>query len=164
MRTETLTDRLIKASHAPLFGVVFVVLRVVVGLEFLLAGIAKFGGWSAANYLETADGPFAAWFQSLAGSGVIDGLNAWGLTLIGLALIVGLLVRPASMFGIVLMVLYYLAHFTSNTANGYIESHIILIAVFLLFVAGGAGHIFGLNSLVANAMRKPNAFVKFLIG
>ena len=164
MRTEALTDRLMKVTHTPLFSVGFVALRLTIGLEFFWAGVTKFGGWSAAGYLQSADGPLAGWFHALAGSGVIDALNMWGLTLIGLALILGLLVRPASMFGILLMVLYYLAHFVGNTANGYIDTHIIQIAALLMFSAGGAGHVFGLNGLVANMMRKPNAVMKFLLG
>lgn len=164
MRTETLTDRLVKVTNLPVFGVAFVILRVAVGLEFFWAGVSKFGGWSAAGYLRTADGPLASWFQSLAGSGVVDALNMWGLTLIGLALILGIFVRPAAMFGMLMMALYYLAHFTTNTANGYIDAHIILIAVLFLFTAGGAGHVFGLNGLAANMMRKPNSVVKFLLG
>lgn len=164
MRTEAMTDRLMKVTHTPLFSVGFVALRLAIGLEFFWAGVSKFGGWSAAGYLQSANGPLAGWFQALAGNGAVDALNMWGLTLIGLALIIGLLVRPASMFGMLLMILYYLAHFTGNTANGYIDTHIIQIAALLMFSAGGAGHVFGLNSLVANMMRKPNAVMKFLLG
>ncbi|HCC83336.1 TPA: hypothetical protein DEP96_00640 [Candidatus Uhrbacteria bacterium] len=164
MRTEAMTDRLMKVTHLPVFGVGFVALRIAIGLEFFWAGVSKFGGWSAAGYLQSADGPLANFFHSLAGSGVVDALNMWGLLLIGAALILGLLVRPASIFGMLLMALYYLAHFTGNTANGYIETHIIQIAALLMFSAGGAGHIFGLNGLVANMMRKPCKVAKFLLG
>ena len=164
MRTEAMTDRLMKVTHTPLFSIGFVALRLAIGLEFFWAGVTKFGGWSAAGYLQSADGPLAGWFQALAGSGVIDALNMWGLTLIGLALILGVFVRPASIFGMLLMALYYLAHFTGNTANGYIDTDIIQIGALLMFSAGGAGHILGLNGLVANMMRKPNAVMKFLLG
>ena len=164
MRTETLVDRLTKATNNQIFGVACVLLRLAVGLEFFFAGIAKFGDWSAASYLQAANGPLAAWFQGMAGSGLVNALNAWGLTLIGLALILGLLVRPASMFGMLIMALYYLAHFVDNTAFGYIDTHIVHIIILLLFTAGGAGQVFGLNSLLTNTMRRPSALTKFLIG
>jgi len=37
-------------------------------------------------------------------------MNVWGLILIGLALIVGFLVKPAIWGGVVLLVFYYLSH------------------------------------------------------
>lgn len=41
---------------------------------------------------------------------VIDVLNVWGLIIIGFALIVGFLSRPAIISGIILLGLYYLSH------------------------------------------------------
>ncbi|MCR4313819.1 MAG: hypothetical protein NUV84_01055 [Candidatus Uhrbacteria bacterium] len=105
-------------------------------------------GWTAAGFLQNATGPFASWFQSLAGSGIVDFLNMWGLTLIGVALILGLLVRTASFFGIVLMGLYYFADFVGNTAHGYIDEHVLIIAVLVFFFVGGFGHVLGLDALV----------------
>ncbi|MBI1908252.1 DoxX family protein [Candidatus Uhrbacteria bacterium] len=164
MRTETVLDRLSHATHAQWFGIAFLLLRIGVGLEFFYAGITKFGDWTAAGYLASANGPFAAWFQSLAGNAFIDALNAAGLTLIGVALLLGLCTRPAAIAGIVTMLLYYLAHFVDNTEHGYIDQHIVLVLVFLMFAAGGAGHAFGLNGMVMDAMRRPNAFMRFLFG
>lgn len=164
MRTETLFDRLTRASNTKMFGVTFVLLRLAVGAEFFFAGLAKIGSdWTAAGYLASADGPFAAWFQSLAGSSAVDALNAWGLTLIGVALILGVLVRPASLAGMVLMTLYYFAHFSENTAHGYIDTHIVHILLLALFAAGGAGHAFGLNGPLMQTLRRPNAVARFLL-
>lgn len=164
MRTETLFDRIARATNPTAFGIALVLLRVAFGVLFFLSGISKLGDWSASAYLLGATGPFAAWFQSLAGSPVIDALNAWGMILIGAALIGGLLVRPAAVGGIAMMVLYYFAHFTENTAHGYIDEHIIYALVFFLFVAGGAGHAFGLNALAMRSLRRPNAFARFMLG
>lgn len=164
MRTETLFDRLGRATNPTIFGMAFVLLRVAFGVLFLFSGVSKLGDWSASSYLLTATGPFASWFQSLAGSPVVDALNAWGMILIGCALLLGLLVRPAAVGGIVLMVLYYLAHFVENTAYGYIDQHVIYALVFFLFVAGGAGHAFGLNALAMRSLRRPNAFARFMLG
>ncbi len=142
----------------------FLVLRLGMGALFLWAGISKLGDWSAAGYLAGATGPFASWFQSLAGSAIVDQLNIWGLILIGSALLLGLLVRPASIFGIVMMLLYYFAHFEQNTEHGFIEYHIVYALVFVVFLAGGAGHVFGLNELASRSLKKKNRFARFLFG
>ena len=152
-----------ESTNRPWFATAFVVLRIVLGVVFLYAGITKFGDWSAAGYLAGATGPFADFFQSLAGNVIVDALNVWGALLIGLGLMTGLLVRPASFFGIVLMLLYYFAGFESNTAHGLIDEHIIYSLILVVFMAGGAGHVFGLDGLVRTNMRKQKkGFVKWL--
>ncbi len=166
MRTQSIIGKLTEATHAQSFGGAYVALRVVLGSVFFSAGWTKIsvGGWSAASYLASADGPFSEWFRSLAGNGFVDVTNEWGLFFLGIALIIGLLTRPAAMLGIILMALYYLAHFTSNTAMGYVDEHVVYAAVLAVFAAGGAGHAFGLNAIVLGNLRKPNAVVKFLFG
>ena len=165
MRTQSMLGKISETTHAKSFGVAFVSLRLLFGGLFLTTGWTKITtGWSASAYLAVANGPFAEWFQSMSGNGFIDAINAWGLFLLGVALILGLLVRPAAMLGILLMILYYFAHFVDNTAHGYIDQHVVYGAVLALFAAGGAGHVFGLNSLVLGNIRKPNAIVKFLFG
>ena len=125
-------------------------LRVCMGALFLLAGLSKLttAGWSAAGYLSGATGPFASWFQSMAGNAFVDGLNVWGQLLIGLALLLGVGVRAASFFGGLMMLLYYFAAFESNTAHGLIEEHIVYIFVLLVLASGMAGRHFGLGKWV----------------
>jgi thiosulfate dehydrogenase [quinone] large subunit len=41
---------------------------------------------------------------------IIDLINIWGLIFIGLGLILGFLARPACIFGITLLAMYYLSH------------------------------------------------------
>ncbi len=154
MKRLTLFETLATATNKGAFASVLVLLRFLVGVEFLMAGVAKLGGWSAQGYLEAATGPLAGWFQSLAGNALVDQLNLWGPILIGLALLIGLMVRPASFFGGVMMLLYYLAQFDQNTAHGFIDEHVILLIVFLLFLCGGAGHIVGLDGIVSRHFRK----------
>ena len=153
-----------QATNQQWFSIGFTSLRITLGVQFLWAGIDKLGGWSASGFLSGSTGPFAAFFQSLAGNVVVDQLNVWGLILIGLALIVGIFVRPAAFFSIILMGLYYLAHFEQNTAHGLIDSHIIYIFIAILFLAGGAGHVFGVDGLVFRQFRKPKLSAKILFG
>ncbi len=165
MRTQSTLGKIAAATHAPTFGVTYLILRLVIGVLFVTTGWKKIvGDWSAENYLLAANGPFAEWFRSLAGSGVIDVLNAWGLFFLGLALLFGILVRPAAIGGVALMVLYYFAHFSENTAGGYVDQHVVYAAALLLFAAGGAGHAFGLNAIVVGNIRKPNRVVRWLFG
>src|SRR5512142_2997516 len=90
------------------------VLRVVVGWHFLYEGIAKLTSpsWSAAGYLKQARGPFAALFKWLAGQPNLldkaDLITMWGLTFVGIFLILGLLTRLSSLGGICFIVLFYL--------------------------------------------------------
>lgn len=92
-----------------------VAVRILIGWHFLYEGWVKLidPNWSAAGYLNAASGPFAGLFHWMASSraivAVVNPLNEWGLTLIGLALILGVLVRPASWAGAALLALYYLA-------------------------------------------------------
>jgi thiosulfate dehydrogenase [quinone] large subunit len=90
-----------------------VALRLLVGWHLCYEGIAKLLNpyWTSANYLSAAQWLFKERFIALSASpaalAVVDALNAWGLTLIGLGLLVGLLTRTATVAGIVLLALYY---------------------------------------------------------
>ena len=164
MKSQTAFGRFQGAVEQPWFSFGYTALRVLLGLQFFFAGVEKMGDWSAASYLENATGPFATLFQSLAGNALVDALNVWGLLLIGLALILGFLVRPASLFAAMMMFLYYVAQFEQNTAHGFIDEHIIYIAIFLMFLAGGAGHTFGLNSLAEQYFSRQKRLASILFG
>ncbi|MFB3906085.1 MAG: DoxX family protein [Acidobacteriota bacterium] len=114
---------------------VLTILRMAIGWHFLYEGIAKLliPDWTSAGYLQTAQWIFAGFFRWLAGSPdllkLADFLNIWGLTLIGLALFVGVFIRSASVFGMVLIALYYLAH-PSLVATDFrlpVEGHYLFI-------------------------------------
>jgi uncharacterized membrane protein YphA (DoxX/SURF4 family) len=165
MRTQSNLGKISSATNASVFGVTFLALRMLMGILFISNGWSKIvSDWSAENYLLAANGPFAEWFHSLAGNGVVDVANAWGLFLLGVALILGVLIRPAALLGIVLMLFYYLSNFTENTAHGFIDEHWVYAAVLALFAAGGAGHAFGCNAMILGNTRKPNAVVRWIFG
>lgn len=93
-----------------------VILRLSIGWHFLYEGIVKLTNpdWSSIGFLLDSKGLFSGIFHSMANNSslvsVINYLNIWGLILIGLSLIVGLLNRPALISGIVLLAFYYLSH------------------------------------------------------
>jgi uncharacterized membrane protein YphA (DoxX/SURF4 family) len=91
-------------------------LRIIIGWHFLYEGWVKLTspGWSSAGYLKFSTGPFAGLFHWMGANETIvrlsDQLNIWGLMLIGLSLMLGVLIRPAALGGIGLLALYYFAY------------------------------------------------------
>ena len=116
-------------------SVFLVLLRIFVGWHLLYEGIAKMliPDWTAAGYLENSRWIFSGLFHSLASSEgalqVVDFLNVWGLTLIGLALLLGLLSRYASIAGMALLSLYYVANppFIGTDFGIPLEGHYLFI-------------------------------------
>lgn len=127
-------------------------LRIALGWIFLFAGLSKIfnSEWSAAGYLKIAKsfpGLFN-WFASSSNIGWVNFLNEWGLTLVGISLITGILVKYASYSGIVLMMLYYLPilDFPKAGNNSFIiDEHIIYIIIFSLFITTNTGEFLGLG-------------------
>jgi thiosulfate dehydrogenase (quinone) large subunit len=93
-----------------------VIVRVLIGWHFLYEGWVKVinPNWSAASFLNAAQGPLANLFKAMASNSsvleVINFCNQWGLVLIGLSLILGLLSRWACIGGIALLSMYYLCN------------------------------------------------------
>ena len=92
------------------------ILRWLIGWHFLYEGVWKLlqeKGWSCRSYLEMAQGPLAGLFKGMAAQGWIVAIGDWavmlGLVAIGLSLITGVLARLASVFGILLLSMFYAA-------------------------------------------------------
>lgn len=126
-------------------------LRIGMGILFFWSGYTKLidQSWSAAGYIDGSKtfGGFYSWLLQPSILPVINFLNEWGLTLIGLALLLGVFVRLASFFGIIIMILYYFPIYPP--ASGLlVDMHIIYSLVFLVFMAFGAGKILTLNNWI----------------
>jgi len=91
-------------------------MRVVVGWHFLYEGLAKLSAptWSAAGYMRASRGPFAELFKWIAGNPqLLDKANLitmYGLTAVGMLLILGLFTRLAALGGIGFVLLFYLCN------------------------------------------------------
>ncbi len=127
-------------------------LRIALGWVFLYAGITKIlnPAWSAEGYLKNAKTfPWLyQWFSQPDILPIINFLNEWGLALIGISLILGLFVRLSSLFGALLMLLYYFPVLTFPTIGktGFIvDEHIVYALVFLFFASAYAGRAYGLE-------------------
>lgn len=131
-------------------------LRISLGWFFFYTGITKVlnPNWSATGYLNSAK-TFPELYSWLAGAqniGWVNLLNEWGLTLVGVALILGIFVRWASWGGILLMAMYYLPALQfpyAGTTGFLVDNHVIFSLVFLLFFFSKAGQFWGLDRFLA---------------
>ncbi len=123
-------------------------LRLVMGWLMFYAGITKLlnSSWSAADFLNGSVGPFNSFFKALAGNALVDQLVIWGVTLIGLSLLLGAFVRLSSFFAIVMMVLFYLPYFPPE--SGFVDKHVVYAAVFAVLMVFDSGKFFGLDSKI----------------
>jgi thiosulfate dehydrogenase (quinone) large subunit len=91
-----------------------VLLRILIGWHFLYEGVIKVysPSWSAKGYLLSATymESFFRWLASESMISIVDTLNIGALLLIGFGLIIGFKTKWASILGIGLLILYYLAH------------------------------------------------------
>ena len=125
MKKDTVT---LSYSNWQIFSLTF--LRILIGWHFLYEGLIKLfssPAWTAKSYLLGSVGPFAPVFKAMASNPtvlfIIDKINIWGLILIGLCLFIGLFAKVFKLFGIILLLLYYLAYppFASVVINAPVE-------------------------------------------
>jgi uncharacterized membrane protein YphA (DoxX/SURF4 family) len=92
------------------------ILRIAIGWHFLFEGFSKLftPAWTSADFLMLSNWIFAGFFHWIAGNatllGIADGVVTWSLIIIGLSLILGLLDRVASIAGMALIALFWLAN------------------------------------------------------
>ena len=138
-------------------------LRVVIGWHFLYEGIAKLSAtsWSAAGYLKQARGPASGLFRWLAAQpNLLDTANLvtmWGLTVVGLLLILGLFTRLASVAGIAFVLLFYLAappwvgYFYALPSEGsylIVNKNLVELCALLVIMLTGSGRFAGLDRIL----------------
>lgn len=91
-----------------------VLLRVFIGWHFLYEGVIKAynPSWTSRGYLLSASilKPFFNWLASDSLVSVIDNLNIFGLIAVGISLLMGIKVKWGCIGGVLLLLLYYLAH------------------------------------------------------
>ena len=132
-------------------------LRISLGWLLFYAGITKVldPQWSAEGYLRGAKtfSGFYAWLAEPGMLSLVNAINAWGLTLIGAALILGIFVRLSSILGAGLMILYYfpiLQFPYPNQHSFVVDEHIAYATALLVLAALRAGRIWGLETWCAN--------------
>lgn len=150
-------------ARGPTSGLVstmLVVLRLALAWEFLWAFADKMFGLGFATPSErswlnggsptngflsnSATGPFASFYKSIAGSAWADWLFMAGLLGIGAALLFGVGMRIAATAGALLMVMMWSVTLPPDT-NPFLDTHLIEALVLVLLAATYAGDRVGLG-------------------
>jgi len=132
----------------PMAGSWLAVGRILIGLSFLWAFVDKLfglgvatpaakawlsGGSPTTGFLSNVQGPFADFFNALAGNALTDTLFMAGLLGIGLALTLGIAVRLGAFAGTALLFLMWLASLPLAN-NPLIDEHLVYISVLMAVV------------------------------
>jgi thiosulfate dehydrogenase [quinone] large subunit len=163
--------------YAPISRYGAALLRVVVGIIFVWAGVGKMfndgapGAWTAQGFLKFATNGSLGWpfvsgtpdpkqiynpthdfWVTLANNDtamtIVNNLVVAGEVLIGIALIFGIVTRFAGVMGALMMTFLFLAGW--GFSNGIVEEH-ATYAVVLLAIAGmGAGNYYGLDRMFSD--------------
>ena len=157
----------IVVNNIQLYGLV--TLRVLIGWHILYEGLAKLINpyWSSAAYLLDSKWIFSGWAESIVSDPTLltisDYVNMWGLTLVGLCLVLGLYSRHAAISGMVFILLYYLfappllgLEYSRPGEGSYLIVNKNLIEACALFVlyTFPTSHLIGLDRLLSKPASK----------
>ena len=138
-------------------------LRIVIGWHFLYEGLIKLFNpdWTARSFLEGSRWILGDMFRWMASGDtvmqIVDFANSWGLTLAGLALILGLFTRLASWAGITMLAMYYLAYppfgvygYGALSEGNYllVNKNLIELVCLMVLAFTRSGEFFGLDLLI----------------
>jgi thiosulfate dehydrogenase (quinone) large subunit len=139
------------------------VLRVIVGWHFLYEGIAKLtsSAWSAAGYMKASRGPLADFFRWIASQPhLLDNANLitmYGLTVVGVLLMLGLFTRLAAIGGIGFILLFYLCNppfvgyfYSIPTEGSYliVNKNLVELCALVVILVTGSGRFAGLDGIL----------------
>ena len=105
-------NSVILANRCQLYGLV--TLRALIGWHFLYEGISKLINpyWSSAAYLLDSKWVFSGLAKTIVSNptllGISDYVNMWGLTLVGVSLLLGIFSRYTTLVGMGFVILYFL--------------------------------------------------------
>ena len=144
-------------------------LRVLIGWHFLFEGLSKVTApsWTAAGYLKQAKGPVAEQFRWLATRPDLlantDLITMWGLTIVGVCLMLGLFTRLSSLFGIGFILLFYLAappwigYFYAIPSEGsylIVNKNLVELAALVVILLTGSGRFAGIDRILHRLIRR----------
>jgi thiosulfate dehydrogenase (quinone) large subunit len=96
------------------------------------------------GFLSHSAGPFSGIYQDIAGAGVVNVLFMAGLFGVGVALLLGIAMRPACIAGATMLMLMWSASLPPEN-NLFMDDHIIYALVLIGLAAVGAGRTLGLG-------------------
>ncbi|TWP35825.1 DoxX family membrane protein [Leekyejoonella antrihumi] len=147
------------------------VLRISTGFVFLWAFLDKtfglgystpsagawiHGGSPTLGFLKSVDvGPFQSAFHSMAGAWWVDGLFMMAMLGVGVALILGVAIRPAAVVGILVLAMMWLAELPlarhtsggalTGSTNPVTDYHFIYAAVLAVLACSSSAHTWSLG-------------------
>tara|TARA_B100000686_G_scaffold299681_1_gene333659 strand:+ start:219 stop:680 length:462 start_codon:yes stop_codon:yes gene_type:complete len=148
-------------NNAQLYGLV--ILRVLIGWHILYEGVSKLISpyWSSAAYLLDSKWIFSGLAETIVSNPTLltisDYVNMWGLTLVGLCLLLGIFSKQAAVGGMLFISLYYLfappflgLEYSRPGEGSYIIVNKNLIEVLALFVLYHfpTSHLVGLDRFI----------------
>ena len=147
-------EKIIKRTFMSGKKISVVLLQIGLGWLLFYSGITKIldPSWTSKGYIENAK-TFSGLYDFFASPSIlpiVDLLNEWGLTIIGIALLTGLFIRWASIAGILIMLLYYFPILEfPHVGHGYIvDEHIIYSIAFLVLIKFHKGFGYGIGKLI----------------
>lgn len=138
-------------------------LRVLIGWYFLYEGLAKVftPNWSAYGYLLDSKGIFSPFFIGLAENpevlSVVNFINIWGLTLVGLSLILGIFTKIGYVGAICFLLMFYLSHppllfaeyiLPAEGSYLWVDKNLILLVTMVVLMIFPTSKIIGFDSLI----------------
>ena len=148
-----------RGGHAARY--VWAVLRLLMGWTFFWAFIDKLFGLGFATAAESSwlnggsptlgflkfatSGPFAEFYQAIAGNAFVDVLFMAGLAGVGLSLLLGIGVRLGAASGVLMLVLMYSAASMPPENNPFVHDRLIYAVVMVGLLVTGSGQTFGLG-------------------
>ena len=165
-------------------GYSVITLRVIMGWALLQGGVTKLvtyldanpdNDWTASGFLLNGipDGnPLMGLWSSMAGSPLVDHLVMWGLTLTGLGLILGALVRWNAFWGAVMMLFFWAASLEGGLmaglplAHGWvIDDHMVYAVLLFGLGAIGAGRLLGVDAYLETLdVVETNRWLRYVLG
>ena len=133
-------------------------LRMALGLSMLQIAYklirGGWDGWTSASALlpATVQGPIGNIYGVLWGNELVLWLMILGTAAIGLAMTAGFLTRLAAVAGTLIMLSFYTA--CLPPASGWFDVQLIAIFAFFALASVGAGHIWGIDSLLRRYERE----------
>ncbi len=159
-------NSLTKINNAQLYGLV--ILRVIIGWHILYEGVAKLVNpyWSSAAFLLDSKWIFSGVAKAIVSNPTLltisDYVNVWGLTIIGLCLMLGIFSRYACIGGMILISLYYLfsppllgLEYGRPGEGSYLIVNKNLIEIFALYILYlfPTSHKIGLDRLLQTKLK-----------
>ncbi len=147
---------------------VLTLLRIAIGWHLLYEGVVKIlsRGWTSEGYLQESTWRLAIYFRQIADSPhalrAVDLLNMWGLTLVGLGLVLGILTRLSALSGILLIGLYYVSNppfiglkgMTGEGSYLFVNKNLIEAIALLAFVVLPGWRTYGLDHFIGVIRRR----------